>query len=90
MCVFLYVLLFILSYLCAVDVESAKEINILESSSEPVGLSAKKEDQSYDISGIPESASCSQCLKLVMSLIVLYFYINQWFGDKLIIVLFSK
>ncbi|KAJ1403531.1 hypothetical protein SESBI_27239 [Sesbania bispinosa] len=45
------------------DVESVKEINVLESSSEPVGLSAGKEDQNYDISENPDNASCSQCLK---------------------------
>ncbi|KAK7274435.1 hypothetical protein RIF29_15523 [Crotalaria pallida] len=45
------------------DIESAKEIDILESSSEPVGLSTEKEDQYNNISEIPDSASCSQCFK---------------------------
>ncbi|RDX63605.1 hypothetical protein CR513_57945 [Mucuna pruriens] len=45
------------------EVESAKEVNVLESSSEPVDLSAGKEDQNYDISETSDCARCSQCAK---------------------------
>ncbi|XP_061373562.1 uncharacterized protein LOC133315893 [Gastrolobium bilobum] len=45
------------------DVESAREINILEPSSESVGFGAGKESKNYYISEIPDSARCSQCLK---------------------------
>ncbi|XP_028239569.1 uncharacterized protein LOC114418434 isoform X2 [Glycine soja] len=43
--------------------ESAKEVNVLESSSEPVDLSAGKEDQNYGISETSDCARCSQCSK---------------------------
>ncbi|CAL0315075.1 unnamed protein product [Lupinus luteus] len=43
------------------DLESAKEIDILESFSEPVGLGTGKENN--NISEIPDSASCSECMK---------------------------
>ncbi|TKY63924.1 TRM32 protein [Spatholobus suberectus] len=45
------------------DVESLKEVNVLESSSEPVDLSAGKEDQNYGISETSDSARCSQSSK---------------------------
>ncbi|KAG5021884.1 hypothetical protein JHK85_018226 [Glycine max] len=45
------------------DIESAKEVNVLESSSEPVDLSAGKEDQNYGISETSDCARCSQCSK---------------------------
>ncbi|KAE9595515.1 hypothetical protein Lal_00030658 [Lupinus albus] len=44
------------------DLESAKEIDIiLESFSEPIGLGTGKENN--NISEIPDTASCSQCMK---------------------------
>ncbi|XP_020233138.1 uncharacterized protein LOC109813349 [Cajanus cajan] len=45
------------------DIESAKEVNVLESTSEPVGVSAGKEDQNYDVSDISDCEKCSQCSK---------------------------
>ncbi|KAG5070792.1 hypothetical protein GLYMA_03G009000v4 [Glycine max] len=45
------------------DVESAKEVSVLESSSEPVDLSAGKEDQNYGISETSDCARCSQSSK---------------------------
>ncbi|XP_027335168.1 uncharacterized protein LOC113849450 [Abrus precatorius] len=45
------------------EIESAKERDVLESSSEAVVLGAGKENQNYDISEIPDSARCVQCLK---------------------------
>lgn len=69
--------------LYAGNAESVKEINVLESSSEPVGISALKEEQNYDESEVPDSARCSKCLKQVPSLSALYiFYINQYIGDR--------
>lgn len=75
-CVFIFCYLSFLN-LYAGDIESPKEINILESSSEPVCLSTGKEDQNNNISEIPNCARCSQCLKQVMSLTVLYLHINR-------------
>ncbi|OIV89418.1 hypothetical protein TanjilG_21912 [Lupinus angustifolius] len=43
------------------DLESAREIDILESFSEPVGLSTGNENN--NISEIPDSANCSECMK---------------------------
>ncbi|KAL2335975.1 hypothetical protein Fmac_010421 [Flemingia macrophylla] len=45
------------------DVKSAKEVNVLESTSESVGLSSAKEDQNYDTSEISDCSRCSQCSK---------------------------
>ncbi|KAL9303970.1 hypothetical protein ACSQ67_021233 [Phaseolus vulgaris] len=45
------------------DVESAQEVDVLESSSQPVDLSAGKEDQNYGLSEISDCARCSQYSK---------------------------
>ncbi|XP_047155091.1 uncharacterized protein LOC124826332 [Vigna umbellata] len=45
------------------DVESAQEVNVLESSSQPVDLSVGKEYQNYGLSEISDCAKCSQCSK---------------------------
>ncbi|KEH18853.1 phosphatidylinositol N-acetyglucosaminlytransferase subunit P-like protein [Medicago truncatula] len=45
------------------DAESAKEIAIVESSSQSVGLSAESADQSHDISESSDCAEFSQCLE---------------------------
>ncbi|CAJ1950143.1 unnamed protein product [Sphenostylis stenocarpa] len=45
------------------DVESAKEVIVLESSSQPVDLSARKEDQNYGLSESSDCTRCSQCSK---------------------------
>ena len=74
----MFILFFIYPFLnfCAGDVESAKEITSLESSSEPVGLSAENADQSHDISESSDCAGLSQCLEQVVFLSALQFYIN--------------
>lgn len=74
----MFILYFIYPFLNfrAGDVESAKEITTLESSSEPVGLSTESADQSHDISESSDSAEFSQCLEQVVFLSALQFYIN--------------
>ena len=68
-CVFFH-----LSFLnfCAVNVESAKETNSLESSPVPIGFIIEK-DQYHDISETSDSARGSSCLNQVMSLTALCF-----------------
>ncbi|MCI05321.1 phosphatidylinositol N-acetyglucosaminlytransferase subunit P-like, partial [Trifolium medium] len=58
------------------DVESTKDVTIIESSSEPVGLSVGNEEQSHNISESSDCAGFSQCLEQVVSLSALQFYIN--------------
>ncbi|MCI02536.1 phosphatidylinositol N-acetyglucosaminlytransferase subunit P-like, partial [Trifolium medium] len=45
------------------DTESTKDVPIIESSSEPVGLSARNEEQSHNISESSDCAGFSQCLE---------------------------
>lgn len=74
----MFILYFIYPFLnfCAGDAESAKEIAIVESSSQPVGLSAESAAQSHDISESSDCAEFSQCLEQVVFLSALQFYIN--------------
>jgi len=67
-CLFTYSVAYHFLDFCAGDVESAKEVSVLESSSEPVDLSAGKEDQNYGISETSDCARCSQSSKQVVFL----------------------
>jgi hypothetical protein len=69
---------FHLSFLnfCAGNVEFTKDIIVSESSSDPNGCTAGK-DQNHDLSKIAVDARCSECLNGVISLNTLYFYVNH-------------
>jgi hypothetical protein len=62
-CVHLLVF-FHLSFLnfCAGNVEFTKDINVLESSSNPNDCIAGKDQQNHDIAEIPDDGRCSECL----------------------------
>ncbi|CAL0308216.1 unnamed protein product [Lupinus luteus] len=45
------------------DIESKNKVDILASSSQPVGLGTGKDDQHDNLSEVHDRASCSQCLK---------------------------
>jgi len=67
-CSFKYCVAYPFINFCAGDVESAQEVDVLESSSQPVDLSAGKEDQNYGLSEISDCARCSQYSKQVIFL----------------------
>jgi len=70
LCVLALLIFFHLSFLnfCAGDVEFTKDINVLESSSNPNGCIAGKDQQNHDIAEIPDDGRCSECLNEVISL----------------------
>lgn len=72
---------------CAGDVESAKEITILESSVELVGLSTGNEDQSDDIVEISDSAKCS---KYLVQVNVVVFWLFRLWSDFLYLLNFIQ